>query len=379
MKNEPIKIVNPMSGLSVAGAGIAQAAICANTVWQEMVNSQPLYSKLQDIMDTNHINELFKSYMQKLIDDGRMFRLSEIKKMDILDTTGFLPALDNGYGMPSFGRANEQEKEAIRKLGWYAGIPCFEKGALKLNRFRYIVFEMQEINPETKSAKISIRDYLKPEGQIWQMGVGAVVTIGATDIKDETGEEHYYRADIESRENFEDLYTSYSAKDMHWTDSDYEIWQNTIVKHAQVMNVQLQQTTKLDQCDSLVNMFVLIVSRCNAMLEMNKPSRPIKKAAAQSADTKKKISYEKGAEPERKTRCVGALRVQSKNVPRKPCFETVVTYKVAKWTVRGHVRHYKSGKDVYIKPGTRTRKALEGSDKVTATTIRFKKKKGDQP
>ena len=363
MDKKPVKVINNMSGMSVAGAESMERDI----TWPIVMNN---------LMNTECMGNLFRSYMQKLMDDGRMLRFSEVKKMDILDITGIFPPPDNGYGMPSFGRANEEEKEALRRLDWYAGIPCFEKGALKLNRCRYIVFEVLEIDPENKSAKISIRDYLKPEGQIWQMGVGATVVIGAAGIKDETGREHFYRADIESRENFVDLYTLYSAKDLHWSESDYEQWMKTFVNHSRISAAAIAAKTKgLDQCDSLVNMFVLIVSRCNAMLEMNKPSRPVKKESTKGAGAKRKTAYEKGAEPERKTRYVGALRVQSHNVPKKPCYETVVTYKVAKWNVRGHVRHYKSGKDVYIKPGMRTRKALEGSDKTTATTIRFRKKK----
>ena len=44
------------------------------------------------------------------------------------------------------------------------------------------------------------------------------------------------------------------------------------------------------------------------MLEMNKPSRPVKKEGTKGAGAKRKTAYEKGAEPERKTRYVGALR-----------------------------------------------------------------------
>ena len=363
MDKKPVKVINNMNGMSVAGAGSLERDI----VWPVVMDN---------LMNAEYTKGLFRSYMQKLMDDGRMLRFSEVKKMDILDTTGILPPPNNGYGMPSFGRANEKEKEALRKLGWYAGIPCFEKGAIKLNRYRYIVFEVLEIDPENKSAKISIRDYLKPKDQIWQMGVGATVRIMSADFQDETGQKLFYKAEIESRENFEDLYTLYDAKDLHWSESHYKLWMNTFVIYASLSTAKItEKANGLDQCDSLINLFVLVISRCNAMLEMNRPSRPVKKEGTKGAGVKRKTAYEKGAEPERKTRYVGALCVQSHNVPKKPCYETVVTYKVAKWNVRGHVRHYKSGKDVYIKPGMRTRKALADSNETTATTIRFRKKK----
>ena len=135
-------------------------------------------------VDEEHMRYLFRSYMQKLIDDGRMLRLSQIKDMDILDTTEFLPLPNNDYGAPSVSEANEEEKEVLSRLGWYAGIPCFEKGALKINKFRYIVFEVLEIDPEEKRARIKVRDYLKCEDQVWQMGVGATFIIN----KDEKGD-----------------------------------------------------------------------------------------------------------------------------------------------------------------------------------------------
>ena len=361
MDKKPIKTINSMSKMTIRDAEIAEQEI-AKLVLRDV----------DAFVDEEHMRYLFRSYMQKLIDDGRMLRLSQIKDMDILDTTEFLPLPNNDYGAPSVSEANEEEKEVLSRLGWYAGIPCFEKGALKINKFRYIVFEVLEIDPEEKRARIKVRDYLKCEDQVWQMGVGATFIIN----KDEKGREHRYKTNIESCETFTDLYTLYSAKDLHWPKSDYKLWNDTVVKHAQISNeLMYNETGGLNHCECLINMFILIIARCNAMLEMNKPTKPVKMESPKGTGAKRKTVYEKDAEPQQKTRYVGSLRIRSHNVPKKPCYETVVTYKVAKWNVRGHVRHYKSGKDVYIKPSTRTRKALEDSKKTTATTIRFRKRK----
>lgn len=336
-----------------------------------MINPSEL-TKLWDISHSGRmpVKDLLKLYMQKLIDDGKMMRLRDIKKMDILDTMGFMSPPDNGYGMPHIGRFSKEEREIGDRLGWYAYIPCFEKGAVKFNTFRYIVFEMIEIDPENKSMKIKLRDYIKSVKEVWEMGVG--VTIVITDTS--SGNINKIRYEIEDKQNFEELYTMYSAKDLGWTKSDYRLWLDTIVANAKTVTKEIKDQSGSDQCEELALAFMGTIVRCNAMLEMNKPSRPIKKENI--APGKRKIAYEKGKNPERKIRNVGALRVQSKEIPRKPSLETVITYKTAKWSVRGHIRRYKNGKEVYIKPSIRTRKALAGTEKTTATTIRFKKKKG---
>lgn len=316
---------------------------------------------------------LMRSYMQKLIDNECMYKLSQVKKLDILDITGFTNPPDNGYGIPNFPPATEDEKEAINKLGWYAFIPCFEIGAIKLNKFRYIVFCVEEINPERQLVRVRVADYFKAD-DLWQIGVMTVVKAKLLDVKDpETGTNHYVNAFHTEDAGFEDMYTLYDREDLGWSENDWQFWMDTVVKNAILVKEEMQKLRGTNQCDQLARIFTLLICRCNSMLELNKPSRPVKPKTVPGAA--RKVTYEKGAAPERKTRMVGSLRVQSENIPRKPCLETVITYKVAKWTVRGHTRHYKSGKTVYINPTVRKRKALEGTDEMTATTIRFKKKK----
>lgn len=357
-----------------AGISVVDPNIIQDKILSEMIASKPNHPLVKAIIRNPYYNpQILKSYMQKLMDDGKMMKFRDVKKMDILDTMDLLPPPDNGYGVPSFENATEEEKAAIKRLGWYSCIPCFEKGALKINTFRYIVFEVLEMDAENQSVKIRLRDYMKPDESFWQMGVGATVTIKASQFIDETGNEHYVHLALEEKQNFEDLYTMYSAKELGWSKSEYKQWMDIIVANASEVTKEVKQQIDGDQCDQLANTFILIINRCNAMLEMNKPSRPIKKSVSSGNRT---VSYEKGKSPERKIRMVGTLRVQSKEIPRKPCLESIITYKTAKWTVRGHVRRYKNGKEVYIKPTTRTRKALADTNETTATTIRFKKKKG---
>lgn len=321
------------------------------------------------------ISGLIKRYMQKLEDDEKMVRLRDIKKMDILDATGILKKPHDKWSIPGLNPATDEEAAVIKRLGWYAYVPCFEKGAIKFNTFRYVTFDILEINPEDQNIKIQITDYLKPHDGIWQKGTSATVVIYASiPLEDDgSGIERYICLRLADRENYEDLYTIYSAKELGWSKAEYKTWIDVVVQNSiDSTKYCKEQQEGHDQCEQLAMVFALIIVRCNILLEMNKPSRPINTGIFSGH---RKTVYEKGKAPERRIRNVGALRVQSKSVPKRPCMETVVTYKTAKWSVRGHVRHYKSGKEVYIKPSTRKRKALADTDETTATTIRFKKKK----
>lgn len=365
-KPQPYAVIRPDIGMKVMDAGIMQDQVLRNM-------SKTAYGNIirAPIKNPYYTPELLKFYIQKLIDDGKMMKLSDVKRMDILDTIDFLPPPDNGYGMPSFGPASSQEREIMNKMGWYSNIPCFEKGAIRVNTFRYIVFEVLEIDPEKGSLRIRLRDYMKPDESIWQMGVGITAEIQKDWHAEDIKTNRFRNLVIEEKQNFEDLYTMYSAKELGWSERDYKQWLDNIIKNAELTTKQYVKQSGVDQCEHLLRTFILLIVRCNVMLEKNKPSKPVGRKTTKG---ERKTSYEKNHAPERKIRMVGSIRVQSKDVPKRPCLETVITYRTATWMVRGHVRHYKNGKEVYIKPRMHKRKALEGSDETTATTIRFKKK-----
>ncbi len=373
MVNVASKLAMPSSVIPDLGDSIKPVS-ASSVQWDTFATKEgsDVITRAYNHADT--ISSLFRSYMQRLVDDKLMLKLSQVKKMDILDATALIGEPTDEYSIPRLSEASEEEREAIEKLGWYSIVPCFEEGALKLNKFRYIVFEIQEMDPERQTTKIRLYDYMKIDG-LWQTGIAT--TIIAKDLMDGNGKTHHIIINHEEDLGFVELYTMYTAKELGWSDKEYQLWLNTIVKNSQITCDRMMSQYKTTQYDQMANIFIKIIGRCNAALELNKPSRPVKKdSPAGTSAAKRTVTYQKGEAPERKIRNVGKLRVQSKDIPRKPCLETVITYKVAKWTVRGHIRHYKSGKEVYIKPGVRERKALADTGEMTATTIRFRKRTG---
>ena len=70
---------------------------------------------------------------------------------------------------------------------------------------------------------------------------------------------------------------------------------------------------------------------------------------------------------ERKTTYIGNVQIRSSQKPRKPC--TSITYHVDSWTKRGHIRHYKSGKTVYIPEKVCHRRKAETTKPTNAKII----------
>ena len=59
---------------------------------------------------------------------------------------------------------------------------------------------------------------------------------------------------------------------------------------------------------------------------------------------------------------IDMITVLSSEKPRRPSAKSIAKYKTLIWQTRGHIRHYKNGKTVYIKPYTCRRKNIDTSN-----------------
>lgn len=71
------------------------------------------------------------------------------------------------------------------------------------------------------------------------------------------------------------------------------------------------------------------------------------------------IDGDEKKQPKQIVRNIGNITIKSVKVPKVPTEESIRKYKVASWNKRGHVRHNKNGKTVYIKHTICRRKAFE--------------------
>lgn len=101
-----------------------------------------------------------------------------------------------------------------------------------------------------------------------------------------------------------------------------------------------------------------------------KPSKPTR---ANPTPTKEKptTAYDQSTQDERKIRTIGTISITSKSVPHAPTQKSAAKYVIASWQTRGHIRHYKSGKTVYIKPSIHHRHALKQNAAPAPVTIKL--------
>lgn len=338
-----LNVLSIQSPFSVPSGGETQTKVLQNIYGQE-----------------ERIDRLLRSFVSILLGKKQMLRLSEVKKMNVLDACALLPEDENEYTAPSIPPVSEEEQKFADKLGWYALVPCFESGALRINKFRYLVFEVQSIDPEKRELAVRIHDYMRIRS-LWQPGISVTAHVRVKTLPS-------VAVACTDPRTFADLYTSLSRKELGWSEEDYRFWMDTVVENARIKEASIPDGY-MKSCESIAAIFFRVLMRCNLLLSQEKPSRPVN----QKGGGKREIRYEKEMTPVRKVRMVGPLKVQSEKPPKAPCLETVVTYKTASWTVRGHVRRYKNGKTVYIKPTVRKRKALTGGEEHPTTTIRFRK------
>ena len=120
---------------------------------------------------------------------------------------------------------------------------------------------------------------------------------------------------------------------------------------------------------STLNHFFTVISRVN--IELMSGPRP--KAVRNGNKLKVKTVTDKIPEKNPKPQIVRTLssgvQIKSASVPKAPTVDIIRHYKVASWNVRGHMRHYKNGKTIYIAPTVAKRKEFENTDASKRQTI----------
>lgn len=177
-----------------------------------------------------------------------------------------------------------------------------------------------------------------------------------------------------------DFYTPYFTQQMdsrqyhHLTDiqhvtDDVELWnqwKEVDMKIDQLQRMEYQQNPQLLQkaaCD-----FALYMIYTNILLHTDKPTL-IRKNSDIERKLKIKLDPYTGKESIKRIREIHGIRILSEKSPKLSTEEILRHYHLENWNVRGHIRHYKNGKTVYIKPTVHHRKALKGTQTPPVQTI----------
>ena len=305
-----------------------------------------------ELDEKNH--EITKQYCEWLVRENLIHsrrRLKEFDMIDISDTIDSPKGLESA--LPAF--IQTEEEIAFKKQSWYNYIPPLKRGVLRINRDRYIQFDTYEIDEADHSFTVILTDYSFDSG-IWMIEENVVAY-----IKPEGKEGQFY---VIETKTMGDLFASKKPDGIGWNEGDRMYWEKVTVP---LMVATCEEGKAKDDLD-LINHFFQGIVKTNYMLSQNKPKavrssgRKAKGVAAPEIERKKQI-----------IRTVGDIKIRSTKIPRLPNEEVVRKYRVAAWNTRGHVRHYKDGKIVYVKPSVHHRKCLQQDGTVAQTVIQIEK------
>lgn len=255
-------------------------------------------------------------------------------------------------------------------------IPCFEKGYIKLNKNRFLYFELLELKLDetSPSARIKIQDYSTIDigRRSWMPGTYTILNI---DWSKDDDKEKIKPTEFNS---FDSIYRNTDYRKLHWSEDEIYLWNKYCTTHAEAfINTSDKETKGLNGAMTLMDYYVYAITIVNDKLKNQTLSRA-KRVLSSNTHTGKPVKATTSDNaPKRLIRMLGTsdseIKIISEKAPKAPSEEYVRHYSVASWTVRGTIRKYKSGKTVYIKEHAAHRHALKNTDQtLTPAVIKVK-------
>lgn len=320
------------------------------------------------------------AYQNMLVQNNLALSKESLSQQDCIDMT-FLAKKTSQWSMPEIPteyltaiQNNTSQKPEER---FYNSLPCFQSGLLKVNIGRMIYFELTDLNLDTLTAKIKIHDYIIEDGQS-QLGRGVLLSINPyytrkpsepksflsylTEGITENAPDIAQPYQILKTETFAELYTKIPPKMLGWNRFMVKFWEAVTLQNAVDQDEKFRRCG-IDPADQLAHYFMQEIQLSNYFLDKQKPVR-LDKSDKQREQQTENYSSKMPAPinpdmPIKHIRKVGIIQFISNKPPRKPSPKTARQYRIAVWTVRGHIRKYANGKTVYIKPTVKHRKALQ--------------------
>ena len=343
---------------------------------------------VDDVLDNNYIGKLVDSYNKKrkfkpsifdtkpksprelvienmktlsfyLVENKAFVSRKGLKMFDTIDYSK--SAKDSNCDksdMPRIKISDEEYEELVNN--WYLMIPPFEMGVLRINKNRYLWFEITDINPDSKTYSVSIVDYALHSG-IWLVTDSMRVTNLMTGDK--------FKYSIKGYVGFYDILTHYLDDGKLQGMSDREM---DFLKEVTLPFIKERFGTGegLDaEIENICAHFSLAIVKTNLDILHSRPK--IKKSETEedlgvgSSTSGAKVKSVAGDVPDKQPPHIirtfkSGISIVSRKPPKFAAKEIIRKYTKPSWKTIGHTRHYKSGKVVYICPSIHHRKCLKG-------------------
>lgn len=309
--------------------------------------------------------ELLAEYNAALVSRNLAKPRSELESMDMIDIRGIAgPKMaETPAELPSPSAMLEPDAYlayVAAEPPLYQILPCFEKGVIRANMDRYFEFELLSVDTDARELRVFLHDYTyRKDKDLWEPGVYGNLTL-MYGLEDAQVSIKGADSDLVT---FDRIYRMLDLKSLGWDNERRTLWKRTAVAHADAHKASRKSEGRNDVVE-LARIFLAYVTICNFYLATRKPVTAKRRARGKPSSGKDAPKTGTAAPPpERLVRTVGPIRIVSARVPRPAgaLSGAMRRYRVAEWTSRGHVRHYKTGKTVWIRPATHKRKALSGN------------------
>jgi hypothetical protein len=315
---------------------------------------KPRYGKLEattflDALDDKTFHLANAKLMKKLTGDGIIKSLREIKKID---------RIEMGNNFEDMVRVMASMMSDT-DFSFYMHIPFINEGVIKLytinDNSRYIHFNVKEVNMVERIMKIDMDVYQYSDGYFHKK-YDFSCTIHQENPNDEQCDIKYENI----KYSFDYLRDNYgSLSNMNFSDAERRAYERKLSEHnLKMLDIKhgvIEGDTEIINCVSFFIGCFLIIN--NYMETLRKENKDEKSKKQSSKTPKNEITLPKvnnETQPKTKSKnevIIGGIRIKKgENSKIKIRKGVVINRQTDVWGVVGHVRRYKNGKVVYIKP-----------------------------
>ena len=254
-------------------------------------------------------------------------------------------------------------------------IPCFTEGVIQIkdetseDKSTCTQWKVNSTDIDNKELDVTIQVYTvmnRPEEPIW----APIVKLRyKTSFHEDAIDIGFVENDCI---NMSEICKMVPYSELHWSPFEIELWKNTAIYLAKLQEDTWTNNHEYDFNGTTVHLFLAKTTVTNLMLEQNRPTIRRERTSTTTPKIEIRTDFNPETQSQRRTRTIGPISIKSVSVPHAPTKKSVMKYMMESWNRRGHIRHYKSGKTVYIQPAVHHRHALK--DKTTQpapTTIKI--------
>lgn len=335
-----------------------QKRLCTK-LQQDLLARQP--SDLREIL-IDYLNTLLLQSMPYLQSIGFISDATH-PNCSMLDTSRIFYENGKPLSQEKLNHIKKFNHDILTPFGKFAFYPPFKKGVFRTSKDLDIFYEMLD------SPEHIFRYHIMPASRIryknrnfYQYIMNLVIEMEPPDDFDGAAKCTQLEKQLAT-----DIYKDIDIQTCKWNQGDKDIF-------LRMLNI-----TQKSNADNIFHIFLTHVMTANAILSKQKPisdndqnsrhkhrSQNTVKIYLPTEDTAPNIIH-KSME----------LHIRAKESVTTPedmqKQDRLIHYQTPTWQVRGHVRHYKNGKTVYVKPSVHHRKKLDDNTDIKNKTIIFHK------